>query len=134
MARIKGPAEDVIRIGRQSTYEVVFSFKYLQENKTETKNKGAHLHAFLLRLKKLSELGWKEIRKSPKHSFGTEMIPLKQFRIKKNEIPIITDDVSKLTVFRASGDNKVFAGIEVENLFYIIVIEYDFGDYYLPHK
>lgn len=111
---------------------IFFSFEYLQENQSKKKD-GKFLHDFLNRLKKLSELGWDEINKSDKHSYGVETIPVSDFVIRK-QIPILTDDVKKLSVFRASGDNHIFAGIRDNEVFYIILIEYVFGDVYRPHQ
>ena len=111
---------------------IFFSFEYLQENQAKKKD-GKFLHDFLNRLKKLSELGWDEINKSDKHSYGVEPIPVSDFVIKK-QIPILTDDVKKLSVFRAVGDNRIFAGIRDNEIFYIILIEYIFGDIYRPHQ
>ena len=80
------------------------------------------------RLKKLSELGWEEIRKSQRHSFGMEKIPVKSIR---PQCPaFITPDVKELEVFRATGNNKVFLGIQQENIFHVIFIEANFGDVY----
>ncbi|MBO7133520.1 MAG: hypothetical protein J6W06_05120 [Bacteroidales bacterium] len=111
---------------------IFFSFEYLQENQAKKKD-GKFLHDFILRLKKLSELGWDGINKSDKHSFGIEQISLNEFSI-KNQVPILTDDVKKLTVFRATGDNRIFAGIRDGEVFHIILIEYTFGDIYHPHQ
>ena len=111
---------------------IFFSFEYLQENQAKKKD-GKFLHNFLNRLKKLSELGWDEINRSDRHSFGVEQIPVSNFLI-KNQVPILTDDVKKLTVFRAVGDNRVFAGIRDNEVFHIILIEYVFGDIYIPHQ
>lgn len=111
---------------------IFFSFEYLQENQAKKKD-GKFLHNFLNRLKKLSELGWDEINMSDRHSFGVEQIPVSNFLI-KNQVPILTDDVKKLTVFRAVGDNRVFAGIRDNEVFHIILIEYVFGDIYIPHQ
>jgi len=83
---------------------------------------------FLSRLQKLSELGWTEIRKSHRHSFGMEKIPVKSI---KPKIPkCITPDVTHLHVFRAAGNNLSFIGIEVQEIFRIIFIETKFGDIY----
>ena len=53
----------------------LFSFKYLQKNSICDCKDAAFFYEFLFRLKKLSELGWDEIRKSGRHSFGMEKIP-----------------------------------------------------------
>ena len=108
---------------------VLFSFKYLQNRSISKVTKSQFYYQFLFRLKKLSELGWGKIGRSDKHSFGIEPIPISQIKPKFN-IPILTDDVNKLSVFRASGDNHIFAGIRSGNVFFIIFVEAQFGDFY----
>ncbi len=107
----------------------VFSFRYLQEYSLEECNDASFLVNFLFRLQKLSELGWKEIEKSNRHSYGTEYIPIKQFKPKTHPF-IITPDVDKLCVFRSNGDNRAFAGIRKGNIFEIIYIEATINDLY----
>lgn len=106
----------------------IFCFKYLQNKSIKDCNNYKFFYDFLIRLQKLSELGWKEINKSNKHSYGTEKIPVKS--IKPNLPSIITDDVEELTVFRANGNNLPFLGIEKPGLFHIVFIETKFGDIY----
>lgn len=106
----------------------IFCFKYLQE--TSIKNCSDHKFFldFIFRLQKLGELGWNEINKSSRHSFGTEKIPIKQI---KPDLPlIITDEIDELTVFRANGNNLPFLGIRKPNVFHIIFVETNFGDIY----
>lgn len=106
----------------------VFCFKYLQEVSVKNCNDPKFFSDFLFRLKKLSELGWNEISKSARHSFGTEKMPVKSL---KPDMPaIITDDVDELTVFRANGNNLPFLGIRKSGLFHVIFIETNFGDIY----
>lgn len=109
--------------------EVLFSFKHLQTSISYKNTKdGRFFVDFLERLKKLSELGWEEIRKSQRHGFGTEKIPIRAIR---PQCPsFVTPDVKELVVFRATGENKVFIGIQQENIFHIIFIEANFGDVY----
>lgn len=47
----------------------LFSFKYLQKQSVENCTDVKFFQSFIFRLKKLSELGWSEIRKSDRHSF-----------------------------------------------------------------
>ena len=83
---------------------------------------------FLLRLKKLSELGWKEIRQSHKHSFGMEKIPVEKIR---PQLPVcVTPDVKHLHVLRATGSNLPFVGVEMQKVFRVLFIETAFGDIY----
>lgn len=111
------------------TQEVLFSFKHLQTSVSYKNTKDSKFFVdFLERLKKLSELGWEEIRKSQRHSFGMEKIPVKS--ISPQCPAFITPDVKELEVFRATGSNKVFVGIQQENIFHVIFIEANFGDVY----
>ena len=107
----------------------VFSFKYLQEYSLKDCRDMMFLVNFLFRLQKLSELGWKEIEKSNRHSYGIEYIPIKQFKPKTHP-SVITPDVDKLCVFRSNGDNRSFAGIRKGNIFEIIYIEAIINDLY----
>ena len=107
----------------------LFSFKYLQKQSVENCTDVKFFQSFIFRLKKLSELGWSEIRKSDRHSFGMEKIP--SYKIKpKSQLPdFITPDV-EFCVFRATGSNLPFLGIQEGKIFYIIFIETNFGDIY----
>jgi hypothetical protein len=111
----------------------IFCFKYFQDISIK-KSKDTNLFlSFCNRLKKLAELGWKEIEKSPRHSYGTENIPIKQLhcceKIRK-VVDIITEDVKDLVVFRYTGNNLPFLGLRNGNIFHIILIEVKFGDIY----
>lgn len=106
----------------------IFCFKYLQEVSIEKCKDSKFFYDFIFRLRKLGELGWKEINKSSRHSFGTEKISVKS--LKPNLPSIITDDVDELTVFRANGNNLPFLGIRKPGVFHIIFIETNFGDIY----
>lgn len=107
----------------------VFCFRYLQENSLKNCRDAGFLKKFLFRLSTLCNLSWKEIKTSPRHSFGTEQLPIS--RIKPTSKPVIlTPDVEKLTIFRATGDNHAFLGIVKEPLFHVIYIETEFGDIY----
>jgi hypothetical protein len=106
----------------------IFCFKYLQDTSLKKCSDYKFLIDFIFRLQKLGELGWKEINKSHRHSFGTEKIPITQI---KPKLPaIITNDIDELTVFRANGNNLPFLGIRNPNVFHIIFIETSFGDIY----
>lgn len=127
---------ETIRIFRRSdlrsnpeTNYPLFGFKYLFDTTHKECKDAGFFKAFLVRLKKLSDLGWKEIEKSPRHSFGTEKIPIEQLR-PKFEMPEEFKTQRRITVFRATGDNHVFAGIREENTFHILLIESSFGSLY----
>lgn len=129
---IKNPdsREKSINKGELDQYNYpIFCFKYLQAVSIKDCKDSKFFFDFLMRLQKLSELGWKQIRVSDKHSFGTEDIAIKQLKIKSFP-PCITPDVDKLKVFRANGNNLPFLGIQHENIFRVIFIESHFGDIY----
>lgn len=107
----------------------LFSFKYLQEKSIKDCRNTDFFQDFIFRLKKLSELGWEEIRKSDKHSFGMEKIPYNQIKPKSQLPQFITPD-AEFCVFRATGSNLPFLGIQKGKIFYIIFIETKFGDIY----
>lgn len=52
----------------------LFSFKYLKDKTHKDCDESGFFIKFLERLNKLSSLGWREIEKSDRHSFGTEKI------------------------------------------------------------
>ncbi|GHT67151.1 hypothetical protein AGMMS50239_29820 [Bacteroidia bacterium] len=107
----------------------IFCFKYLREISIKGSTDADFFVNFLLRLQKLSDLGWEEIRKAPKHGFGTEQIPIN--KLKPKDYPsIMTPDVTHLTVFRANGDNRPFLGIQNKDIFHVIFIEAKFNDIY----
>ncbi len=106
----------------------LFSFKYLSECSIEDCREPSFFFNFLMRLQKLSALGWEEIRQSPRHAFGMEKIPIS--KIKKQLPKFITPEVEELCVFRAVGDNRPFIGLQQERFFHILFIEAKFGDIY----
>ena len=110
----------------------LFSFKYLQEDSigAHTKRGGKAYYDLLMRLKKLSELGWKEIRIAPRHGFGMEKIPRNQIIPQKPLPPFITPDVEALHVLRSKGDNTALVGWQMEKVFYIFYIELKHGEIY----
>lgn len=106
----------------------VFCFKYLQSQSIDRCKDGSFFFKFLDRLRKLSDLGWKEIRTSDRHSFGMEKIPIKD--IIPQRPPCLTPDIEYLFAFRAIGDNRPFLGIQTNKIFHVIFIESSFGDIY----
>lgn len=105
----------------------LFSFKYLTDFSFKGFRDGGFFSEFLLRLRKLSELGWKEIAKSDRHAYGMEKIPRD---ILKHALPSqITPEVP-IFAFRAVGDNRPFVGFREGNVFHIVFIEASFGDIY----
>lgn len=130
MNRIK-PLDKNVNINTDSLSGIeypVFCFKYLQFHSIKDCAEADFFFKFLERLQKLSELGWKEIRKSARHSFGTEK--LSRGSIIPDLPKFVSPDVEHLTVFRANGDNRPFLGIQRGKLFHVIFIECRFGDIY----
>lgn len=109
----------------------LFSFKYLKDISIDRCKDHAFFHDFLIRLQKLSDLGWKEIRRSHRHSFGMEKIPVEEI-IPRNQLPDFVTREGDVDVFRAVGDNRVFVGLQDGKIFYIFFIEASFGDV-CPH-
>ena len=128
--RIKSRDTDKNTIGKSSSLDSypLFCFKYLQDASLKGCVDHKFYFEFLFRLKKLSELGWKGINISGRHSFGTEKMPID--KIKPDLPSIITEDVNELTVFRATGSNLPFLGIQKQDKFHVLFIETNFGDIY----
>ena len=105
----------------------LFGFKYLADCSFSSCRDGGFFSSFLLRLKKLSVLGWKEIALSGRHGFGMEKIPRTALN---HELPSeITPEVP-LFAFRAAGNNLPFVGFREGRVFHIVFIEASFGDIY----
>ena len=105
----------------------LFSFKYLKNISIKDCKESSFFFNFLMRLQKLSDLGWKGIRASHRHAYGMEKIPVEQLVVKKQLPSFVTKEVD-VDVFRSSGDNRVFVGIQCGKIFYIFFIEAKFGD------
>lgn len=109
----------------------LFSFRYLRPVSINKCDNPDFFLQFLQRLKKLSELGWSEIRRSRRHLYGLEPIPKSCLKPDLNCVgEIITDDVEKLHVFRVDSDNHPFVGLQIGRIFHVIFIEANFGDIY----
>lgn len=106
----------------------LFCFKHLSEISISKCTDHKFFYNFLMRLRKLSQLGWKGIRESGRHSFGMEPIPVTQIKPKLPEC--ITPDVKYLHVLRAAGNNLPFIGIQIDRVFRVLFIEAKFGDIY----
>lgn len=109
----------------------LFSFKYLVDVSIDQCEDASFFHDFLIRLQKLSLLGWNEIRTSQRHSFGMEKIGREQI-VPKDRLPSFVTREVELDVFRSAGDNRAFVGMQEGKLFHIFFIEAKFGDIY-PH-
>ena len=121
-------------ITKEEIYERVdhplFSFKYLQENSIDHCRDSKFFFDFLMRLKKLSELGWNEIRTSQRHAFGMEKIPRSNIIPQPQYPTFITPEVKEFSVFRSSGRNTGLVGFQMGKIFYIFYIETSHGDIY----
>ena len=84
---------------------------------------------FTARLRTLSEMTWKQINASDRHSYGWELIG-KDFLKPKKSIPEALSDVEKFYVFRYDSDNHPFVGVVKGNTIYPLFIEATFGDVY----
>lgn len=107
----------------------LFCFKYLSDHSIKKSKDVKFFIDFLLRLKKISELGWKEIRKSGRHEYGMEKIPVEQIH---PDLPKSITPETHLDVFRANGNNLPFLGTRLRNsnVFRVLFIETKFGDIY----
>ena len=108
----------------------IFSFKYLYNNSIDSCNDSKFFFDLLMRLTKISELGWDEIRKSQRHSFGMEKIPISSMIPKPEYPPFITPDVTDFNVFRSNGNNTGLVGFQIEKIFHVFFIETKHGDIY----
>ena len=110
----------------------VFCFKYLHPNFNLTKCKDMQLlNNLIARLQKLSKIGFSGIKNSDKHGYGNEPIPIEQIKI-QNFPEIIPEDVKKLDIYRASGNNLPFAVYRRPNtnVLHIIAISCKFNSLY----
>ena len=105
----------------------LFSFRHLQDVSLEDCNDHKFLLDFVFRLKKLSELGWKQIATSHRHSFGMEKIDRESI---KPSIPSIVTPEVPLFAFRAAGNNLPFVGFRDDKIFHVLFVETSFGDIY----
>jgi hypothetical protein len=106
----------------------IFCFKYLNDISIKKCKDYKFFFDFLMRLQKLSGLGWDGIRMSSHHSYGMEKIPVRNIKPKLPDV--ITPDIEELDVFRANGNKLPFVGIQIQNIFRILFIETEFGDIY----
>lgn len=105
----------------------LFSFRYLQDVSLKDCNDHKFLLDFVFRLKKLSELGWKQIATSHRHGFGMEKIDRDSI---KPSIPSIVTPEVPLFAFRAAGNNLPFVGFRDDKIFHVLFVETSFGDIY----
>lgn len=106
----------------------LFCFKYLSRTSICDCTDHKIFYDFLIRLQKLSSLGWPGIRRAGRHGFGMEQIPTD--RIKPKLPACITPEVKSLHVLRANGNNLPFVGIQIDRVFRVFFVETRFGDIY----
>lgn len=113
----------------QQQSKLVFGFSQLKSlSYIEARNDSTFFVDFIERLKKLSGLDWNTVWTTQRHGLGTEMIP--KSILKQSARNLIPEDMDKLIVFRATGDNHAFLGFREGNVFQVLFIEYKFGDIY----
>lgn len=106
-----------------------FSFRFYQGNISIPKCKNADFFKkYLERLKKLSETSWDEINKAGRHGLGYEHLTWEQLNVQKPAS--VTNEIKRLMVFRATGDNHAFLGFRSGSVFNVVFIETSFGDIY----
>ena len=114
-------------ITKESTLDYpVFCFKHL-DNKFGLDNCDQEDKiALLVRLTKLSQLTWNDIKLSDRHGFGTEKIPTNI--IQSERPPFLSDDINHLLAFRF---NKLapFLGHRSGSIFHIVYIDSKFSLY-----
>lgn len=86
------------------------------------------LSGVITRFHKFSEFGWENIRFSHKHSLGMESIPIDE--ITSESPSIVTPDVKKVHLLRASGDNRAMIGLQEGKIFHVFFIAANFTDFY----
>lgn len=109
-----------------------FSFRYLSMDVSVKKCDNKVFRKFTARLKILSEMTWKQINASDRHSYGWELMTKNSLKPKKS-IPAALADVDKFHVFRYDSDNHAFVSVVSGNTIYPIFIESTFGDVYNHH-
>jgi len=107
----------------------LFSFRYLRDKSIDKCNEASFFFNFIMRLQKLSEIGWKTIRISDRHGYGMEKLPKAKIK-HAGLLPSFVTPEAELHVFRASGDNRAFVGLQDDKIFHIFFIEANFGDIY----
>lgn len=105
----------------------LFSFKHLQEDSIKNCNESGFFFKYLMRMKKLSEVGWKRIEIEKKHGFGMEKIPREKIH---PNLPDFVTPEAPIFAFRATGNNLPFLGVRCGKIFHVIFIETSFGDIY----
>ncbi len=107
---------------------ISFNFRYLSDRSYPDCKDISFFIKYLERLSKLSSISWKQAQQSDRHGFGFETLGVESIKV---ALPaVVTEDVKKLLVFRATGDNHAFLGLREDDVFNVIFIESQFGDIY----
>lgn len=109
----------------------LFSFKYLQKVSFDGDVKAKFFQDFLLRLKKYSDIGWKQMAIEKRHDYGWEFLTHDRMKCK---LPVeITPEV-QLMVLRSANDKRAMVGFREWNIYHIIFIEAVFNEIYEHSK
>ncbi len=120
---------DKVTPARPQQTKVVFGFSFLEPiSYVEAKNDSRFFVDFLSRLKKLSGLEWSTLWTTQRHGLGTEMIGREVLNPSIQKM--LPEDMKKIIVLRATGDNHAFLGYRDGSVFQVLFIEYKFGDIY----
>lgn len=108
---------------------ILFDFQHLQPcSYTAAERDGAFFISFLDHLRKFGQLRWSTLYTTQRHGFGTETMEVSSLCAYAQER--VPADIKKLLVLRATGNNHVFLGYRMGNVFHILFLEYRFGDIY----
>lgn len=106
----------------------IFSFRYMAATHCITCCERDEKAAFAVRLRKLSELTWKQLRMAPRHGLGYEKIDSGSLLV---PIPaFITDDVSFIA-FRFDGLKPMigFRDRDDMRIFHVVWLDRNFNTY-----
>lgn len=109
----------------------LFSFKHLQKVSFDGDVKTKFFQDFLLRLKKYSDLGWKQMATDKQHGYGWEYLPQNKM---KNKLPAAVTPEVRLMILRSANDNRAMVGFREWNIYHVIFIEAIFNDIYEHSK
>ena len=118
-----------VQQGKAEQERPSFSFRYLNLDVSVKKCDSKVFRKFVARMRILSDMTWKQINSSDRHSYGWELIPKESLKPQKS-IPSALSDVSKFHVFRYDSDNHPFVSVVKGNTIYPLFIEATFGDVY----
>jgi len=107
----------------------VFSLRHLQTPYCVTSCSQDHQAAFVVKLRKLSEMTWRDIKQAPRKGLGSEKIPRHQLRV---PVPAtVTEDVEFFLAIRYNG-NHPMVGYRSQQVFHVVWLDHNFTVY--PHE